>query len=230
MDELRQMAAEINIAHSEKDLLLIEQLRQQFNSKHWYRFRAGRVTASLFYSVCRTSLIKGSDSLIDRICWPEKHIFSTIQTNYGQKHESIARNDYANQQSRVHQQLSVTNTGLVVNKNYPYFGASSDGIVICICCGQNTLEIKCPFKPIRITENAVYVAKEKIPAIIENRNGELVMNEVHYFYYQVPMQLILSDVQYSDFYIWQKESSIQVRVPRNDSFWQYNYPKAVTFF
>lgn len=44
-----------------------------------------------------------------------------------------------------HQKFSVEENGLFVNPQWPYIGASPDGIVCCLCCGRSALEIKCPY-------------------------------------------------------------------------------------
>lgn len=45
----------------------------------------------------------------------------------------------------LHTNFKFTECGLFVNIEYPYFGASPDGIVECDCCGRGVLEIKCPY-------------------------------------------------------------------------------------
>ena len=39
----------------------------------------------------------------------------------------------------------MTDSGLVINCQWPYMGASPDGIIKCKCHGKGVLEIKCPF-------------------------------------------------------------------------------------
>lgn len=232
LEELRAIGELLEIRYTKNDVELIESItQQQCNSKQWYRLRAGRITASIFYKVCRTSLLKGSQSLIETICWPEKHIFSSMATNHGKKYEPIAREDYIDSLKQNHKNFSVIQCGLIVNEKYPYFGASPDGIINCDCCEKGTLEIKCPFKQIRKNEKGIFVASEKMPALCVNQNDEYIMNEEHYFYYQVQMQIILCEAKYSDFVIWvHKKNIVRVRVLRDDHFWQQNFPKAERFF
>ncbi|XP_068686439.1 uncharacterized protein [Montipora foliosa] len=45
----------------------------------------------------------------------------------------------------VHENFQIFDSGLWINKDFPYFGASPDGIVSCDCCGIGLCEIKCPF-------------------------------------------------------------------------------------
>lgn len=130
LDELQEIGKTINMSISEANVELIEKsTRKQSQSKQWYRLRAGRVTASVFFNVCRTSLKKPSASLIERICWPEKFIFSLKPTNYGKKYEPLARSDYITSMKDLHTNFKVTECGLFVSVDYPYFGASPDGII-----------------------------------------------------------------------------------------------------
>lgn len=229
LEELRQIACDISIIYTTEQIELVERLtNEQANSKYWYRFRAGRVTASVFYSVCRTSLINPSKSLILKICWPEKHIFSTIATNHGKKNEPTARNLYYTKQKEIHKNLKITECGLIINSIYPYFGASPDGIVKCECCGEGVLEIKCPFKPIKKTAVGICVAEEKIPAILL-KGGKYTLNENHYFFYQVQMQIFLRNVVYGDFILFANKNVIIARVLKNEDFWKKNYVKAENF-
>ena len=41
--------------------------------------------------------------------------------------------------------FDVQDSGLVINLVWPFIGATLDGVVSCQCCGEGTLEIKCPY-------------------------------------------------------------------------------------
>ena len=43
-----------------------------------------------------------------------------------------------------HDSVVFQKSGLVINPKYPYIGASPDGVVSCMCCGDGLLKIKCP--------------------------------------------------------------------------------------
>ena len=68
--------------------------RDQSNSKLWYKFRAGRITASRMKSVCHTNIANPSQSLIKGICYPEAYSFTSKATSWGCKHEKEAREIY----------------------------------------------------------------------------------------------------------------------------------------
>jgi len=39
----------------------------------------------------------------------------------------------------------MSDSGLIINPQWPYIGASPDGIVDCKCCTKRVFEIKCPY-------------------------------------------------------------------------------------
>ena len=48
--------------------------------------------------------------------------------------------------SKNHNNFFVIKSGLILHPSYPFFGATPDGIVNCLCCGTGVLEIKCFFR------------------------------------------------------------------------------------
>ncbi|KAK7499783.1 hypothetical protein BaRGS_00008874 [Batillaria attramentaria] len=68
-------------------------------------------------------------------------------------HEGTARRAYMKAAQQEHEGLTVEKSGLIVNPDFPFVGASPDGIVSCACCGARSvcLEIKCPFKHKSVT-------------------------------------------------------------------------------
>lgn len=69
--------------------------RQKEHSRIWFQMRTGRVTASKFKAACRTDQAFPSFSMIISSCYPELSKFSTEATNWGFKHEDIAKAVYA---------------------------------------------------------------------------------------------------------------------------------------
>ncbi|GLV46247.1 hypothetical protein CBL_12324 [Carabus blaptoides fortunei] len=113
----------------------------QGESSSWYNFRSGRITASNFKTVCRTSLNNPSLSLIKGICYPQKITFRSNQTDYGLRHEKAALDTFEKIHKTKHENVSV----LHLSTSHPQLGASPDGIITCSCCGTGCIEIKCPF-------------------------------------------------------------------------------------
>ena len=57
-----------------------EGTRNQANSKLWYKYRAGRITASKMKAVCHTISAYPAQSLVKSICYPESFCFTSEQT------------------------------------------------------------------------------------------------------------------------------------------------------
>ncbi|XP_077862804.1 uncharacterized protein LOC144344897, partial [Saccoglossus kowalevskii] len=145
-DQLVRECASINLTISEEDVKVIEEnTRGQADSKLWFRYRAGRITASTMKTACHTNIDKPSASLIKSICYPDSVKFSTTATKWGCDHEKAAREDYSEFMSMSHEKFQVKDSGLVIDPEFPHVGASPDGIICCDCCGSGVLEIKCPY-------------------------------------------------------------------------------------
>jgi len=92
--------------------------------------------------MCHTNLANPSQSLIKTVYYPEALTFVSKQTDWGCKHEKKARDIYYRINSRLHDNFQVLDSGPVLNPEWPFIGASPDGV---ICCGKGVLEIKCPY-------------------------------------------------------------------------------------
>ena len=96
-------------------------------------------------AVCHTDSTNPSQSFVKSICYPEEFAFTSKQTSWGLKQEKIARELYLKISAPKHDDLAVTDSDLVINPQWPFIGASPDGVVECKCCGKGVLEIKCPY-------------------------------------------------------------------------------------
>ena len=132
--------------------------RSQSHSKLWFKYRAGRITASRMKAVCRTDPGNPAQSLIKSICYPEAFSFTTAATKWGCKHEKQGQEMYLAVNKLKHHDLSVAGSGLVINPQWPFIGASPDGIINCTCCGKGVLEIN-PLRTIRIFSSPLPKAK-----------------------------------------------------------------------
>lgn len=95
----------------------------------WFKHQAGRVTASCMKQVCHTDVTNPVQSLVKSICYPQELSFSSKQTDWGLKHEKVARELYLKAQKQHHNDLTVADSGLVINSQWPFVAATPDGIV-----------------------------------------------------------------------------------------------------
>ena len=121
--------------------------RGQSCNPNWLKARTVILTASNFGTLCKMRETTQPDATLRRLCGYSPTP-KTVAMLYGLKMESRAR-------KQQHQKtctpggtkvVGVTNVGLVVSPEWPYLGASLDGLVTCPQCGTGGLEIKCPYK------------------------------------------------------------------------------------
>ena len=72
-----------------------------------------------------------------------KTSFTNKWIQYGKENEATARSYYTKYQRAIHDNFKCSESGLILNRDYPRLGASPDGLAQCDCCGQGCLEIKC---------------------------------------------------------------------------------------
>ena len=131
------------VSISEEQAKLVEsKTRSQSKSPLWFRMRTGRVTASRFKSASHTNPSSPALSLIMSICHPEVRRFQTTAMCWGCEHEEVARDKYASVSSVNHENFRVDECGLFISTEYPFIGATPDGLVTCACCSDGICEIK----------------------------------------------------------------------------------------
>ena len=117
----------------------------QSTSNKWMLYRCGRITASNSSKAFSMDLEKPAPSTIKTIMQYYDNPKSDALT-HGKKSEKLALKSYFEEEKVKHKNLKVETTGLHINANFPYLGASPDAIITCECHEDRLLEIKCPFK------------------------------------------------------------------------------------
>ena len=80
----------ISLEHQQR---LASYTRGLSTNKQWYKYRAGRVTASTIYQVIRTDPHRPSVSMIKQICYPEITVKpKSLSNEHGCKHEKTEKN------------------------------------------------------------------------------------------------------------------------------------------
>ena len=232
--ELLKRCESVDIAWTENMAVYVEEsTRDQHNSKLWFKFRSGRITASKMKSVCRTDAANPSQSLIKQICYPQLFKFSSRQTDWGCAHERAGRNRYEVKMKESHSNFSVCDVGLIINPKWPYLGATPDGKVSCTCCGKGIVEIKCPYCHKESTiDNAT---QDKNFCLKKDSSGKIYLDHSHAYYFQVQTQLFLTDLEYCDFCVCtfpqnQVDDIYIERIGKDSQFWTDCINKAHHFF
>lgn len=169
--------------------------------KEWHYLRQGRLTASNMKAVCQGSPTKPAKSTVKAICGQSR--FKTSAMQWGIDKEDEAFEVYFTTEAFSHESMTVEKAGFIINPLYPHIGASPDGLLSCMCCGDGVLEIKCP-----------YSLKSETLEGCEFLNADKTLKREHKYMYQVQTQLLVSNKDYCDFAVWtEKECSIQRIIP-----------------
>ena len=228
-EELLQIAKcklkDIKCSKQEADFLE-RQTRNQGLSTLWHDHRVGRVTASVFGRVAKLRQSEFSTSLVKTIMGYTKPSPFIPAIKWGRDNEDAARQQYRAFMEAKHRSFFVRSAGLCVNTAYAYLGASPDGIVNCLCCGEGLLEIKCPFKhrnvdPVNITDDTFF---------LHFTEDGLHLKLDHSYYYQVQGQLAVCEKDYCDFVCWTKQGMHVERIARNEHFFNMFAPKLEEVF
>lgn len=178
--ELLKICEAVNYSVTEEGAKNVEaHTRQQAKSETWFRYRAGRITASKMKSVCTTNAGSPAISVVKSVCYPNLYKFSTEATRWGCDQEKRARQAYAAYMRTEHSGFMMRDSGLIINPKYPHLGATPDGLVECAeqCCGADHLglcEIKCPFSK---KDMSLMSAAEDKQFYLQNLNGELHLSK-----------------------------------------------------
>ena len=209
------------------DVIYIERAtRGQSESITWHEQRVGRITASIAHSVVHTSIYSPSSSLIRKICLtPSLRPLNVDSLQWGREHESDALKEYSDLMGRTHANVNVQKAGLWLCKQYPFLGASVDGVRTCECHCDRIIEVKCPFS---------YKDTSDINDMISHPNfclnKEMLLKLDHPYYTQVQLQMYVRDLRDCDFVVWTPKFLIVVETERDDTFISDMLIKLCTFY
>jgi hypothetical protein len=204
--------------------------REQANSPAWFSARCGRVTASNLHAAMHTDVEKPALSVLAKICQPQNsNKCKSTAMQWGVDNEEQARKDYTVSQSVEHFGLKVDRCGFFVNPQYPFLGASPDGLVQCACCGCGCLEVKCPHK--HRGSSFAQACADKDFCLRMTNEGQFFLKTSHPFFSQVQAQIFITGMEFCDLCVWlgPKNTAI-VRVLPDSDFWQDCVQKAERFF
>ena len=224
--ELRLFCKTINVSITGEQAAMVEEItRGQAESKLWYKYRAGLITASKMKMACNTDINNPSVSLIKSICYPFSSKFTSQATSWGITHEATAKREFVSMQNSLHENFSVEATGLCINPSVPYIGATPDGITKCNCCPRRILEIKCPFnhRDKKLEEQEKFYLKR-------NKFGHLELDNEHEYYFQIQTQLGVCELEEAFFVVWTNQSLHVEIIKYNRDHWICMTGKAERLF
>ena len=221
-----------NYVHKEITPAMVDHLAQltheQSKSKNWFRYRAGRITASHFRRVIHTNPHQPSHSLLKSICYPEANKFTTKATLWGCEHEKNALQLYKTKMVTNHKGLNITRSGFYASLEHPFLGATPDGLVECACCGKGVVEVKCPL----CAESCLgALADDNSGFCLEgNSIGMLQLKHSHMHYYQCQLQIYVTKRSFCDFVVWSNKELHIEHITLDKSLIDSSLPIAERFF
>ena len=205
----------LNKMSPESDNFQIPSTDDQKNSVLWHQERSNRITAS----ICKKVTFLGeSRSRLDAFNWIKdfywfkRHIV-TADMQYG-----IDEEDNAVKKFSLFSGLNVLKSGLWVNKKYIHLGASPDGLIFDGEELSAIIEIKC--LKILKTQTVEQWKENGIPssACVKVEQGNLVLKKTHSYYFQIQLQLLITEAPVCYFILHSKVGDPHViRVTRDES-------------
>ena len=192
--------------------------REQSNSEKWRSLRKRMLTASNFGPICRRKEDTRTAKMVCKILYPSAR--KTVEMQYGIDMESVARAELSDVLQKVIQKC-----GLFIDQQYPFLGASPDGLIE----NDTIVEIKCPYKAKGLTVEQALQNDKELRRIYDAKDSSK-MNKTHHYYYQVQGQLHITKKEYCEFVLWSDKSMKRVTVERDDQFWNDNMEQKLTRF
>ena len=228
-NELLNKCDEVELSVTQEQSKCVEQAtKTQSSNKLWFRFRSGRVTASKMKRICRSNPDQPSQSLVKAVCYPEAASFTVAATQWGCKHEEVARAKYVEQMQASHHNFQMELSGFVINPDFPHIGATPDGMVSCDCCGSGIVEIKCPYCARDSTVNEYATTEQR--ACVTMEGEEIRLKKDHEYMYQVQTQLNVCDKEYADFVLWTQADIQTQRIESDPTMWAEMVAASGEFF
>ena len=95
-----------------------------------------------------------------------------------------------------HKKLSVSSCGLFLDKDLKFVGASPDGLVMCSCCCNAILEIKCPY-----SINYQSPVDTDVDYLV-NVDNVKKLKVTHKYYTQCQLQMHVTGIKRCFFFVW----------------------------
>ncbi|XP_063226423.1 uncharacterized protein LOC134533104 [Bacillus rossius redtenbacheri] len=192
----------------------------QAGSGKWLETRRKILTASNFGKVCRRRASTSCANLVRSIVYTSD-ILNVPAIYHGKKFEVMAIEQLEKQEG-----IKVGKSGLFIDKELPFLGATPDGVI-----GEKGLaEVKCPSSA--IGKDVTAAVKQGNIRYLSFEGDELKLKKTHSYFYQVQGQLHISEREYCIFGVWtsvEKEMAI-FRIERDDNFWKQEMEPHLTKF
>ena len=220
--------AYVRVSQEEAEKIQLE-TKEQSQSLVWYKERQCRITASYFGRVCKMRPTTSGSKLATTITSQCQKKFTPVACAWGKDNEPLAVEAYIQYMAMQQRPITVSQTGLIINPNFSYLGASPDGL-LTDCNGTDPsgiLEIKCPYKyrdvdPCEAAGNKDFCS--------ELTGDTLTLKRSHNYYYQIQGQMAISSRKWCDFVIYTNKKVSVERISFDEPHWMTMLPKLTDFY
>jgi hypothetical protein len=214
------------LCFSEKECAAVERCtRNQSNSKEWIEHRKGRLTASKHHEYytkintimkTRIPVTPKTTPLVSNLLCQDKKLDKVATVQWGKCKEEEALKEFYALEATKHIDFKLEKSGLYLDKNRAYIGASPDGIMYCKCHGKAVIEIKCPFS-IKDSKIADGYGKCDFLAL---EDYSIVLKRSHKYYTQINSQIALSNSTCGYFVVWTTQDILVQNIEFNKNHWE----------
>ncbi len=149
-----------------------------------------------------------------------------VFNRWGLQNEDLAREAYRSVMENQHIDFNISASGLMINPDLPWIGASPDGVVSCACHGMGVLELKCPFTA---KSRSLNECAGDSQFCLSETEGMMALKQHHGYMYQVQAQMRVADFMFADFVVWTPQELFIQRIFFDDKFFDEAYLKVEAF-
>ncbi|KAB0802363.1 hypothetical protein PPYR_04549 [Photinus pyralis] len=132
---------------------------------------------------------------------------------YGCRHEATALNRFYEIHTAIHT-CKVSSCGLFINRKFPWCAATPDALLHCQICARDS--------------SVFEITKEGKGCLLKTPTG-MMLNRKHAYFYQVQMQMAVTNCTSCFFVVWSKDIYIE-KIGFMDEFWTEEKKRAEMFF
>ncbi|XP_018335510.1 uncharacterized protein LOC108744304 isoform X1 [Agrilus planipennis] len=208
LEEFEKAASDFLYDLSDINRALIEiETRDQANCSTWMFERRKRITASNFGRICKLQSTTNTKKTIESLLYNKFN--GNEATKYGKMHEKDAIEVF-----EMTTNLKVKKSGLFIDKDYPFLGASPDGLINDDCL----IEIKCPINSRDV--HPIVAAMDKKLDFCEYKDNKVYLKKNHNYMYQIQGQLKITQRKLCYFVVWSPYGIHIEEIERDDIFWK----------
>ena len=217
---------------TEGDINKIEELTKgQSDNKLWFSFRSGVITASVANSVLSiTKRLKPNPKTIENVVAKILNYSKPIRIaslSYGTEYEKYARKRYVIQNKKIHLKFEYQESGLRIHPFNHILGASVDGYITCVCCGNGNLEIKCPFTH---RDKSIAEYSKFSGSCIRYCKEKYILKQNHAYHTEIQHQMYITGRNYTDFVVYLQRESCTIRIQKDPNYEIVQVSKLLNFF